>query len=134
MKKIIKVAEKCMDCQDQPCVSACIQSHRECEEIGWGHLYITKDQKGGLPIVCEQCEDAPCVNACNRKALVRNGQTGAIVVDKYGCNLCGLCISACPYGLISGGRDIVYKCDLCKGEPKCVSACPCGALLSTNNS
>ena len=72
MKKIIKVVGKCMDCREQPCVSACIQSHSECEKIGWGHLYIVPNQKGGAPIVCEHCEDAPCVNACNRKALVRN--------------------------------------------------------------
>jgi Fe-S-cluster-containing hydrogenase component 2 len=41
-----------------------------------------------------------------------------------------MCIRACPFGAMiqePGGGDVV-KCDLCRGNPECVAACPSGAL------
>jgi Fe-S-cluster-containing hydrogenase component 2 len=132
LKKLVAVSAECVACPEQPCVRACVQKHAECAELGWGHLYIVSGAGAGgetVPIVCAHCEDAPCVAACNRGALPRNRLTNAIVLDKYGCNLCGLCVPACPSGLISEGRKTVVKCDLCGGDPQCVKACPNGALL-----
>jgi Fe-S-cluster-containing hydrogenase component 2 len=130
LKTLTVVPGLCRDCSDQACVQACIENHNAYADFKWGHLFIVPCDDGEwMPIVCGQCAEAECMNACNRKAWIRNQRTGAITLDKYGCNLCGLCVSACPKGLVSAGSETVHKCDLCKGTPKCVSACARGALL-----
>jgi carbon-monoxide dehydrogenase iron sulfur subunit len=130
VKKLVLKAEKCVDCVSMDCIKACMKSHSECASLGRAHMYVVMNEQGkGFPVKCDHCEKAPCMEACNRKALIRNNKTGAVLVDKYGCNLCGLCVSACPFGMISEGKKIVHKCDLCKGDPECVRACTKGALL-----
>jgi len=78
-----------------------------------------------IPHLCFQCEDYPCVEACPEGALSVIDQTGAVDVDVETCTACGLCITACPGNvphLHPDGSSIVI-CDLCGGEPRCVSAC-----------
>ena len=78
-----------------------------------------------IPHLCFQCEDYPCVEACPEGALSVNDQTGAVNVDVETCTACGLCITACPGNvphLHPDGSSIVI-CNLCDGEPRCVSAC-----------
>lgn len=130
MKKLVTITEKCVDCETMDCVKACLEEHSECAAFGHTYLYVVKGEDGhGFPVKCDHCEKAACMEVCNRKAIYRNPKTGAVLVDKFGCNLCGLCVSACPFGLISEGKETVQKCDMCKGYPACVEACPKGALL-----
>lgn len=78
-----------------------------------------------IPHLCFQCEDYPCVAACPEGALSVIDQTGAVNVDGETCTACGLCITACPGNvphLHPDGNSIVI-CNLCDGEPRCVSAC-----------
>jgi ferredoxin len=51
-----------------------------------------------------------------------------IVVNKEGCIRCGACEGTCPTAAIAVTPEDVIYCDLCAGEPKCVSTCPTGAL------
>jgi len=81
------------------------------------------------PIVCYQCNDAPCARVCPANAIAR-AETGALVVSEAACTGCRLCVDACPWGLIktNPSSGIAMKCDLCGGNPECVTLCPPKAL------
>lgn len=83
-----------------------------------------------LAVACRHCEDASCVAACPRDALEQSEEKGVIMVDEEKCTGCGWCDEACDYGAIQlhPERKVVYVCDLCEGEPKCVEWCPEEAL------
>jgi len=83
-----------------------------------------------LAVACRLCEDAPCVAACPRDALTQSEETGVILVDEDKCNGCGWCIEACDYGaiMLHPDKKVVFTCDLCDGQPKCVEWCPEEAL------
>jgi len=78
-----------------------------------------------VPLGCEHCEDAPCMLVCPVKALYRDESTGAVLIDYDTCIGCKECMVACPFGAIHFDREkgIVYKCDLCFGDPECVKWC-----------
>jgi len=64
------------------------------------------------------------------EALVRNEKTGAIDVLDDRCIKCMACVTACPFGNMHADEQqrTVFKCDLCKGEPKCAMFCPTRTL------
>ncbi|MEJ2641288.1 MAG: 4Fe-4S dicluster domain-containing protein [Desulfosarcinaceae bacterium] len=82
------------------------------------------------PVVCNQCENAYCANVCPVGAIDRNPTTYAMEVDPAVCVGCNLCGRYCPIGVVGVDPDLKksVKCDLCQGEPRCVAACPTGAL------
>jgi Fe-S-cluster-containing hydrogenase component 2 len=83
-----------------------------------------------VPVTCMQCEDAPCAAACPEEAFSWVPETGALTIDAEKCTQCGNCIAACPYGAIYLHQDraVPIKCDLCEGNPLCVSYCVPGAI------
>ena len=90
----------------------------------WGNGLIIQD-------VCKQCpHPVPCANACPNDAIVVNPPTNARVVDPDKCTGCKMCQRACPWEMMSFDSDTnkATKCFLCDGKPKCVEACPAGAL------
>ncbi len=82
-----------------------------------------------MPMVCNQCDNAYCMNVCPAKAIHRTDQ-GTVVIDREKCIGCGLCARYCPLEVILFHAETKksYKCDLCQGNPLCVTACPTGAL------
>lgn len=85
-----------------------------------------------FPMVCNHCQNPFCANVCPAGAIFRDPATGAVKVDPMTCTACGLCQRFCPIGMIrvDPDRKAAVKCDLCAGEePRCVSACPTGALI-----
>jgi Fe-S-cluster-containing dehydrogenase component len=52
------------------------------------------------------------------------------MIDEDACNGCAWCVEACDYGSIQlhPERRVVFVCDLCEGDPKCVEWCPEEAL------
>jgi anaerobic carbon-monoxide dehydrogenase iron sulfur subunit len=96
---------------------------------------IRREERGlvhSFPVVCRQCADAACVRACPTGALSRNEDRSALTFDGDACTACGLCEETCPVHAIAIARDgegqrIVF-CDLCGGEPECITFCHAGCL------
>ena len=81
-----------------------------------------------VPSICFQCPKAACQESCAAGAMSRS-EAGAVVVDPAKCTGCGLCVKACPYGMIElDEAEKAGKCDYCGGDPACVKECHAAAL------
>jgi len=131
MRKILIVdARKCNMCK--ACELACsLVKTRECNPE-YSRIRVMRMVGRGLnfPVVCRQCSRPLCSEACPTDAIVRNEETGAMVVDDELCIGCHLCVEACRLGgvFIDPVGETVMKCDLCGGNPACVDSCVYGAL------
>jgi formate dehydrogenase iron-sulfur subunit len=85
--------------------------------------------------VCKHCTTAPCLDVCPTGALFRT-EFGTVVVQDDVCNGCGMCVPACPFGVIERreGDGRAWKCTLCYDrlkdgmEPACAKACPTDSI------
>jgi formate dehydrogenase iron-sulfur subunit len=85
--------------------------------------------------VCKHCTTAPCLDVCPTGALFRT-EFGTVVVQDDVCNCCGMCVPACPFGVIERRKDDgrAWKCTLCYDrlkddmEPACAKACPTDSI------
>ena len=85
--------------------------------------------------VCKHCRSAACLEACPTGSIVRT-EFDSVYVQPDICNGCGMCVSACPFGVIDrraeDGR--AWKCTLCYDrqrdglEPACAKACPTDSI------
>lgn len=82
------------------------------------------------PATCEQCFHPPCRDACPTEAIKIDAQTGAIKVNEIACIGCHQCFLACPIGRVSLSprSKIPIICDLCGGDPVCVTECEYDAI------
>ncbi|HIP17501.1 MAG TPA: 4Fe-4S dicluster domain-containing protein [Methanothermococcus okinawensis] len=98
-----------------------------CERVCPTNGMIVIDK---IPIKCMHCEDAPCYNVCPVDAIQWIGDK--VVVKEDACIGCGLCIEACPFGIMRMNNNTgkVFKCHGCYmyEEELCKEACPTGAL------
>lgn len=90
-----------------------------------------------LPLPCLHCEKAPCMEAATDEAVYRR-EDGIVVIDPKKAKGQKQIVNACPYRVIfwNAGFEIPQKCTLCAHrldegakEPRCVEACPTGALV-----
>lgn len=123
--------EKCVNCQR--CVGACNSFNKLDREHPYLIVKELEGKEGMKRISCMHCKDAACVKACPSNTLYK-GENGFTYVNKENCIGCGYCSRVCPYGAVTLYKGKVNKCVGCrdfvlKGElPKCVAACPSGAL------
>ncbi|MCU0726353.1 MAG: 4Fe-4S dicluster domain-containing protein [Planctomycetes bacterium] len=129
-KRLIVTPDRCTSCRT--CELACSFRHGAPNRPAVPRLRTF--DFGGPPknviLTCFQCDDAACVRVCPVTALVRSGETGAIVVLERRCIGCGSCAVACPFGQIEMDpvKLLARKCDLCGGDPACAAFCPTKAL------
>lgn len=129
MKFITVNLDKCTGCR--LCELACsLKNSGECNPARAMIQVVGFDELFSFPVMCFQCEKPYCAEICPTGAIVRDDATGTIIVLKEKCIGCKLCPMACPFGNISfsSAKRVAVKCDLCGGEPECVTFCPTKAL------
>ena len=131
MAKVLFVdPEKCTGCMC--CLMAC--SMKQGSTCGPAHSMILpvilRKTLINIPVVCRQCARPLCAEVCPTRAISRNEETGAMVVDDNLCMACGMCMIACPLGGISVNHELGHavKCNLCDGDPECVKVCTFEAI------
>jgi tetrathionate reductase subunit B len=151
MKALIIDISKCNGCYN--CQIACKDEHvgndwtpiaKPQPDTGHFWMKVTDIVQGTVPKVrvrymhdiCQHCDDAPCIPSCKSNAIYKRDD-GLVIIDPEKCTGTRNCIDACPYNVIYFNSDlnISQKCTGCahlidKGwkEPRCVDACPTGAL------
>ena len=89
-----------------------------------------------IPVPCMHCNDAPCIEAAEDNAIYSRPD-GIVIIDTEKAVGQKQVVNACPYRVIywNEEKNLPQKCTLCahlldKGwkEPRCVEACPTGAL------
>ena len=153
MKKwhlVIDVA-KCENCNN--CFMACKDEHCGNDWPGYslsqplhGHRWmnIMRRERGEFPIIdvaylpkpCMHCDSAPCIQAA-QKGAVNKRDDGIVLIDPKKAEGQKQLVAACPYGAIwwNEEKNTPQKCTLCAHlldqgwkQPRCVQACPTGAL------
>jgi Fe-S-cluster-containing hydrogenase component 2 len=128
---------QCDRCSDKPCVSACwVNMIANLEDRDGRRLETLSapirivNGRANLAGVCRGCDSMPCVNTCPVNAFRRVESGAGYAIDAGRCIGCGLCVTACVGGCIwmNLERGHAVKCDLCKGDPACVVACPYQAI------
>ncbi len=127
-KLIYAHADRCIDCA--ACEVACQRVHDGVSNV----TVVRVEDRFAVPLLCRHCDPAPCVAACYTEALTTTN--GTVTFDAERCTGCGLCLAACPFGVIGWTTDMrfVHQCDLCAErqaagqEPVCALTCPTRAL------
>ena len=120
--------DKCAGCM--ACSDVCSLVKEGEVRPGASRIKVVRREWQGIyfPVVCQQCAQQSCATACPEGAIGRDARTGATIVDREKCDLCGACVRACPYGAIHVDGGAMIVCDLCGGRPRCVEWCPHGAI------
>ena len=129
MKRIAIDRSKCIGCLT--CVSACITAHEDPDSR---NRVVIDSLNKAAPVFCRHCSQPECVYTCMTGAMTLDDATGFSAHNEKQCVQCGMCIMACPYGVLKQdrlGSGRIMKCDMCGFRPQgaaCVEKCPMGAI------
>lgn len=147
---IVDIA-KCHDCNN--CFLACKDEYFENDfppyssaqpRMGQRWIDILRKERGQFPKVdvsylpypCMHCDDADCIKAAEGEAIYKRDD-GIVIIDPLKAKGQKAVVESCPYGVIWWNEelDLPQKCTFCAhlldegwDEPRCVQACPTGAL------
>lgn len=143
---------KCNGCYN--CFLACRDEYCGNDYPGYsaaqpysGHFWmrIIEKERGQYPkvkvaytaIPCMQCEKPTCIDAASNKAVYKRPD-GIVIIDPEKAVGQKEIVSACPYRVIywNEEKNLPQKCTFCAHlldqgwkVPRCVEACPTGALV-----
>jgi Fe-S-cluster-containing dehydrogenase component len=149
---IVVDVTKCNGCYN--CFLACKDEHCGNEYPGYaasqpmtGHFWmkIQEKERGKYPkvkvaytaIPCMHCDNASCVRIAQDGAIYKR-EDGIVIIDPEKARGQKELLSTCPYRVIywNEEKQLPQKCTMCahlldRGwkEPRCVEACPTGALV-----
>ncbi len=149
--RLLVDVEKCEDCNN--CFLACKDEFVDNDFPGYsapqprhGHRWINvmRKERGQYPLVdvaylpmpCMHCDDAPCVKA-GKDGAVYKRDDGIVLIDPPKALGQKAIQASCPYGAVywNEEQNTPQKCTLCAHllddgwkAPRCVQACPTGAL------
>lgn len=131
MKFIFVDYDKCHGCNS--CALACSFAKTGSFNVARSNvsvIYFPEIEDRIVPVICQHCLDPACMDVCPARAIYRDRETGAVIIDQSICVGCKLCVMACPIGIpwVDMKTSKVMKCDLCGGDPQCVKYCGFGAL------
>jgi Fe-S-cluster-containing dehydrogenase component len=142
---------KCHDCNN--CFLACKDEYVENDwppyslaQPWHGHRWIdiARRERGQFPLVdvayrptpCMHCDNAPCIEAAGGGAIYKRDD-GIVIIDPEKAGGQKDLVDSCPYRAIwwNGEKGVPQKCTFCVhlieegwDRPRCVQACPTGAL------
>jgi Fe-S-cluster-containing dehydrogenase component len=148
--RMIIDVEKCEDCNN--CTLACKDEFMDNDWPGYSvaqprhgqrWIDVARKERGEFPLIdiayrpitCMHCADAPCVAAA--EGAIYRRKDGIVLIDPEKAKGRNELVGTCPYGVIwwNEEREVAQKCTFCahlidKGwkQPRCVQACPTGAL------
>ena len=151
---VIDVA-KCHDCNN--CFLACKDEHCENDHLpyaaaqprhGQRWIDLLPKERGQYPRIdvaylaytCMHCDNADCMKAAENGAVYKR-EDGIVIIDPVKAKGQKAIVDACPYGVIwwNEALDLPQKCTFCAHlldegwkAPRCVQACPTGALIFLN--
>ena len=132
-RKIFVHSERCTGCMI--CMMACCFRKSNTFNPARSRIRIINwEEKGAIvPILCQHCEEPVCLPCCPVEAISKDVETGLVEINRDICINCNMCRKACPFGgpSLDPVAEEVVICDLCKGDPACVSTCPTAALEYT---
>ncbi|MHA1835683.1 MAG: 4Fe-4S dicluster domain-containing protein [Candidatus Odinarchaeia archaeon] len=123
--------ELCSGCSY--CMLACSYEHFKVLDYNLSNLWIYPDPDRPfyyIGIHCSHCDDPICMAACPVEAISKDEETGWVTIDQTKCIGCRTCNIMCPISAPwkNQERKVSFKCDFCKGDPKCAKFCPTGAI------
>jgi anaerobic carbon-monoxide dehydrogenase iron sulfur subunit len=144
MPHVLINSKKCTGCH--MCELACSAYHEGAYRPSVARLFSEVNPTSAVVKghTCLQSGCAKCEEVCPQKAITRKvitvtpkgefdgkAKVGAsvsgyvLVVDEEKCTNCGECYDVCPTGVIHEHpeREVAFKCDLCDGDPQCISFC-----------
>lgn len=129
----------CTGCES--CAVACTTFNYGKTNISLSNIHIMREPllpsyENSYPLICGQCFEPACLVVCPVAALKidRTNELNARVIEGTECIGCRRCSDSCAEKndvsriKFDEDREISVKCNLCKGDPKCVKYCSNGAL------
>jgi Fe-S-cluster-containing dehydrogenase component len=132
-------------CKDEYCGNDYFPYSVSQPMIGHFWMNLIEKERGKFPkvkvaytaIPCMHCDNARCVKVARGGAIYKR-EDGIVMIDPVKAGDKKELVPSCPYGVIYWNEEkrVPQKCTLCahlldRGwkEPRCVEACPTGALI-----